>query len=205
MSTDTRHFVVLLDIDGTLIMPATRPSAAMLAMNQALFDVAGEYIFGPPHSLAGWSPEQAAARFKERFGDPAAYAGNTDLRIASFLLERVGGARADADAIFEMLDRYIERFEETVQKGAYQPVGDPVSAVEELDRSGAIVGLGTGNVRRGAELKLASAGLDALFDFELGGYGEDAEERSRLLAVGARRCDPSGELPVLVVGTPRGT
>ncbi len=47
------------------------------------------------------------------------------------------------------------------------------------------VGLLTGNVERGATLKLASAGLDGRFSF--GAFGSDHERRDELPAIAVRR------------------
>ncbi len=69
------------------------------------------------------------------------------------------------------------------------------------------VGLGTGNVRPGAELKLAPSDLMRFFPF--GGFGSDAEDRSELLRVGAARGaerlgHPIDSCRVLIIGdTPR--
>src|SRR5690606_24512845 len=70
------------------------------------------------------------------------------------------------------------------------------------------VGLGTGNVRAGARLKLERGGLWDLFDF--GGFGCDAEARDALLGVGRERgaarlgkAHPD-RVPMLIIGdTPR--
>jgi phosphoglycolate phosphatase len=52
-------------------------------------------------------------------------------------------------------------------------------------RAGSAVGLGTGNVERGARIKLERVGLNARFEF--GGFGCDAEHRAALLRAGALR------------------
>jgi phosphoglycolate phosphatase-like HAD superfamily hydrolase len=47
------------------------------------------------------------------------------------------------------------------------------------------LGLGTGNVERGAQIKLGRARLGRHFSF--GGYGSDSAERAELLRAGAER------------------
>jgi phosphoglycolate phosphatase len=47
------------------------------------------------------------------------------------------------------------------------------------------VGLATGNLERGAHIKLKNAGLDAYFRF--GGYGSDYEDRTALTRLGIQR------------------
>jgi phosphoglycolate phosphatase len=52
-------------------------------------------------------------------------------------------------------------------------------------RTGVAVGLGTGNIRAGAEAKVGRAGI--LEHFRFGGYGCDHEDRGELLRIGAER------------------
>ncbi len=59
------------------------------------------------------------------------------------------------------------------------------AALDAAVIAGAAVGLGTGNVRAGARLKLARVGLHERFAF--GGFGCDHEARDALLRVGAER------------------
>jgi len=51
--------------------------------------------------------------------------------------------------------------------------------------AGFAVGLGTGNIERGARIKLGRVGLDHHFAF--GGFGSDHGDRPSLLAIGAER------------------
>ncbi len=61
------------------------------------------------------------------------------------------------------------------------------------------LGIATGNVREGADAKLAAAGLAGRF--ELGGYGCDAIVRADLVARAIERARESGEVSeVIVVG-----
>jgi len=69
------------------------------------------------------------------------------------------------------------------------------------------IGLGTGNVRRGAEVKLTRG---AIYDaFAFGGFGCDAEDRTELIRTGAERGAgrlgvPLAECRVVVIGdTPK--
>jgi phosphoglycolate phosphatase-like HAD superfamily hydrolase len=48
-----------------------------------------------------------------------------------------------------------------------------------------VVGLGTGNIERGARIKLERVDLNPRFGF--GGFGCDAEDRGELLRIGAER------------------
>jgi len=74
-------------------------------------------------------------------------------------------------------------------------------------RRGVVIGLGTGNIREGARLKLGRVGLFERFAF--GGFGCDHERRDELLRVGAERGAallgaPRSRCRVVVIGdTPR--
>jgi phosphoglycolate phosphatase-like HAD superfamily hydrolase len=80
-----------------------------------------------------------------------------------------------------------------------------------LDRAEAYpevaLGLGTGNVREGARIKLGHAGIYHRFSF--GGFGDDSIDRPEILAAGARRGAARLGLPlpacrVVVIGdTPK--
>lgn len=54
-------------------------------------------------------------------------------------------------------------------------------------QSHALVGLGTGNMEKGARIKLAPANLNPYFSF--GGFGSDAEDRAELLKIAHRRAE----------------
>jgi phosphoglycolate phosphatase-like HAD superfamily hydrolase len=69
-------------------------------------------------------------------------------------------------------------------------------------RSDVVLGLCTGNLARGAELKLGSAGLWGPFRF--GGYGSDAEPRPDIVRAAWRKARELGATDGLVIGdTPR--
>jgi phosphoglycolate phosphatase-like HAD superfamily hydrolase len=74
-------------------------------------------------------------------------------------------------------------------------------------RAGLAIGLGTGNIRRGAEIKLTRGDIMRYFAF--GGFGSDHEQRAELLRVGAERGarhlgEPLSACRVVIVGdTPK--
>ncbi len=76
-----------------------------------------------------------------------------------------------------------------------------------LERREVAVGLGTGNIREGARIKLERVGIYHRFAF--GGFGCDAEDRTALLRRGAERGAgllgaPAGGCRVVVIGdTPK--
>ncbi len=170
---------MLFDIDGTLVTgPGNGPSAGVRAMGESSRAVTG---VGELHTRVE-------------------FAGRTDLQIARDLLTQAGNPSPSPADVQKLIDQYVTLLERWVQTRRYRTIGNVREGVIALRVAGATVGLGTGNVKRGAEAKLRSAGLDDLFDLELGGYGDDGDSREELLRIGARRCDPTGALPVIVVG-----
>lgn len=166
--------LVLFDIDGTLINSG---GAGRRAMDRALRELG---CGGASFSMAGM----------------------TDRAIARRAL-REGGCPDTDEAIEAVLARYLALLQETVGTQVRVLLG----VRELLQQLSAIprvrLGLGTGNLAAGAQLKLAQTGLWSFFDF--GGFGCDAEHRGALLRVAAERGAAKVGLPlpacrVLVVG-----
>lgn len=154
-----RPTVLLFDVDGTLI---TCGGAGRRAIVRALV------ALGAPGDCAAFS-----------------FGGMTDRAIVRRSLSEAGMPVTDA-CIAEVLDRYLDLLGEEVERAAVFHVHRAVvETLEAVTRPGVAVGLGTGNVERGAAIKLGRVDLFRRFGF--GGYGCDAEDRSELLEVGARR------------------
>ena len=174
--------VALFDIDGTLM---TTGGAGRRAMRAAF----GEVV-DAPHAL-----------------DDVKLGGKTDPMILREGLEVIGRAY-DAALVERILERYLERLEAEVARSPGYHVFDGVLTIlEHAHALNAAVGLGTGNVERGAQVKLARGALNDRFAF--GGYGSDAEDRTELIRAGAERGAarlgrPLSECRVIVIGdTPR--
>jgi phosphoglycolate phosphatase-like HAD superfamily hydrolase len=174
--------VALFDIDGTLM---TTGGAGRRAMRAAF----GEVV-DAPHAL-----------------DDVKLGGKTDPMILREGLQVIGRAY-DAALVERILERYLERLEAEVARSPGYHVFDGVLTI--LDHAHALnaaVGLGTGNVERGAQVKLARGALNDRFAF--GGFGSDAEDRTELIRAGAERGAarlgrPLSECRVIVIGdTPR--
>ena len=154
--------VLLFDIDGTLVRGA---GAGKRAMARAFH---GELA----HGVAGL--------------DHVQFHGNTDRSIVREALLAMG-SRCSDDDIDRVLAAYVEALAlEVAETRPFRALAGAQPRRERLAGArGLALGLGTGNVRAGALLKLASVGLASYFGF--GGYGCDAEARDALLAIGARR------------------
>ena len=138
--------------------------------------------------------------------------GMTDRLIARLVLaaegdqavaleERLLAVReAEIDAV---LARYVEALAIETVRNPYLPLPGIAALLPRLQARGdALLGLCTGNLARGAELKLVSAGLWGGWKF--GGYGSDAEPRAEIVRTAWRRAQELGATEALVIGdTPR--
>jgi phosphoglycolate phosphatase-like HAD superfamily hydrolase len=147
--------------------------------------------------------------FKTEFGVGSAtegirFDGRTDRGIFLECLERHGFGGDDLLPNFHRFsERYLELFPEWIARkgGVVLPgVTDLLDALEETD---AIVGLATGNLRRGAALKLGHFGLWERF--EGGGFGDNSAVRADLVRAGITELEAkfglaSGTSEVIVLG-----
>lgn len=181
----SRPTVYLFDIDGTLLSTG---GAGRRSMEGAFRDVHG-------------APGAAAIDFS--------FAGMTDRAIVRNGLAALQHHAPDGAAIDRVLDRYLLRLaDEVVRATSYVVHPGVVGVLAWLESvPNVVLGLGTGNVKKGAYAKLARGSLDSTFAF--GGFGCDAEDRTELLRVGAGRgADAIGvaltECRVVVIGdTPK--
>lgn len=155
--------LVLFDLDGTLMR--TR-GAGVRAMTRA-----GRQHFGAEFSLDGM-----------------VIAGGLDPNLYDEAARRVG-VEDPARHHDGFRDLYLQLLEEELAASPEHVLplpGIPVllDLLEELDV--AMVGLATGNYRRGAILKLEAAGLDP-DRFRVQAFGDDATDRVAMIGVGLER------------------
>jgi phosphoglycolate phosphatase len=174
-----RPTVLLFDIDGTLLLTG--------GAGRRAFERAFAALTGRSDACAGFS-----------------FGGMTDRGIAREGLTALG--REVDEALVELLfERYLEALADEL---ARTPNYTVMPGVRELlaalaPHARLALGLGTGNLRRGAEAKLRFGQLWDQFAF--GGFGCDHEQRGELLRIGAERgaqqlrCAP-GEARVVVIG-----
>jgi phosphoglycolate phosphatase-like HAD superfamily hydrolase len=157
-----RPTVLLFDIDGTLI---TTGGAGRRAMERAF-----EQITGKKGALAEIPLD-----------------GMTDRLIGRSGLAALGHETSEA-AIDAVLATYLEVLAEevaSVSPERYRVHRGMHEAIRSATERGAAVGLGTGNLRAGAAIKLERVDLNGCFAF--GGFGCDAEARTDLIRIGAER------------------
>ncbi len=172
--------VLLFDIDGTLVDAGGAGRRAM------------ERAFRTTHRR-----EDAVAGF--------VFGGMTDPAIARRALLGIG-IEPTAAAMSAVLDAYLDALEDELPKAEkFRVLPDVVETLDRVQARGHTIGVGTGNLVRGARLKLERALIHDRFAF--GGYGSDHEDRAELLARGAergRQIHGDAKAEVVVIGdTPR--
>ena len=173
-----------------------------------LFDIDGTLIWGGP------AKEAFQQAMVETFGSAGdiesfSFSGRTDPEIARGLMRGTGMPHAEIEAGFEPLwERYLGYLEAKLPAHPVDVLPGVPALLEALSSEDGIgMGLLTGNILRGARLKLGSAGL--LDHFHMGSYGSDHEERDELPAIALGRAtdmwgvDFDPEHVVVVGDTPR--
>jgi phosphoglycolate phosphatase len=179
---DNGGVLVLFDIDGTLLLRASREHAS--ALRAALASVYGA-----------------------RASEPLSAAGRTDTEIARELATAAGVGRERFDA---GLPRLRELTVELFTRGCPASLEDRVAPgmTDLLDRLSARedvrCSLVTGNYEAVARLKLERAGIGHHFAAGQGAFGSDAEHRADLPPIARARAGGIARERTIVVGdTPR--
>jgi phosphoglycolate phosphatase-like HAD superfamily hydrolase len=165
----------LFDIDGTLLHAR--------GSGRGAFDA----VMAEQHGVA-----DASAGIR--------YGGKTDPAIVDeIFVTRLGRAPTGAERA-AFLDAYLPRLRALLANEGVVVLDGVEQALAYLAARPAVrLGVATGNIRAGADAKLAAAGLAGWF--ELGGYGCDSAVRSELVAAAIERgrdgCDVR---EVVVVG-----
>ncbi|MCR4820991.1 MAG: HAD hydrolase-like protein [Elusimicrobiales bacterium] len=157
--------LVLFDLDGTLVKAGHAGSRAL--------DYAIQHMTGF---------ENASSKIDLN--------GTTDKVNFTNAYRVAAGHEPSGEQLKEITDRYLARLphevEWSVQNGLYSILKGIEAFLECLSKhKNVLVGMGTGNVERGAFIKLAPSGLGRYFPY--GGYGEDSHNRSKMLRVGVQR------------------
>jgi phosphoglycolate phosphatase len=180
----SRPTVALFDIDGTLIVTG---GTGRRSVNRAFLK-----LYGRTDAC-------------DSFG----FDGMTDRLIARMGLEAIG-VEASAEAIDGWLAEYLVALADEVaraESGSFRLLPGMSEAISVAHGAQMAVGLGTGNVREGARIKLERVGVHQHFRF--GGFGCDAEARPEVIRLGAERGAqqlgvPLADCRVVVIGdTPR--
>jgi phosphoglycolate phosphatase len=153
--------LILFDVDGTLVSGGP----AKGAFEEALLEV-----FGTAGPIESWE-----------------FSGKTDPQIARELLAETGMAHGAIDRGFpDLWDRYLGKLEARLPDEPTRILPGVAALLETLlTRADVGLGLVTGNLVRGAELKLAAAGIRT--SFAVGAFGSDHEHRNELPGIALRR------------------
>ncbi len=174
--------LLLFDIDGTLILSGGAGEAAIKDAMRVCFG--------------------SDANF-----DKVVLAGATDSSIASQLMQ-VNDIEPTPELVAKFLDSYLSVLEEKMK--AHQGILLPgiLPLLEMLqNHPGCVLGLLTGNIRRGAEIKLSHFGVWNFFEF--GAFADDHHDRNelgkfaRVRAMEKRGIEFSPEQIYVIGDTPR--
>lgn len=177
--------IVLFDIDGTLLLSDGAGRTAMESALVATFGTAGPSAYR--------------------------YGGRTDKLIVRETMRLEGFDDATIDArMAVVLDRYLAALRANLLAGvhkarALEGVASLLDAVEARDDL--VLGLLTGNLIEGADVKLRAVNL-APERFRVGAYGSDHEDRPMLPPIARSRasallnCEIAGEQLVIIGDTP---
>lgn len=171
--------LVLFDIDGTLIRTG---GAGVKAFEETFAEV-----FNLPEATRTLS-----------------FAGRTDTSLVRecFLLHNIPTTEENFRKFFNTYPVWLERLLGRLPGAVCEGVIEFIEELRTLEHQPQ-VGLLTGNIRLGAELKLRHYKLWDYFEF--GGFGDDHEERNRIAAIAHERgCERIGRKlrgeEVLVIG-----
>ncbi len=169
MASPARPPVLLFDIDGTLLHAG---GAGRRAVDRALHHHFGAQVHPRPAALGAMRLD-----------------GMTDRRIIRLVMEALELPFDDptCDAV---LESYVGFLEEEIDGPGFRVMPGVERMLALLAERGVPLGLCTGNVARGARIKLRRGRLDGFFDFgEAGiwGFAHDGEDRERIVAAALAR------------------
>jgi phosphoglycolate phosphatase len=166
--------VLLFDIDGTLIRAG---GAGRKALNRA-----GEVLYGVKNCCSELS-----------------LAGRTDLYNFGAAHRFATGKKPTRAAVERLHREYLKQLphyvKASIRGGTYHVPAGLKILLKRLSRDKRVLlGLGTGNMEKGARIKLEPSGFNAYFLF--GGYGSDSFHRHALLKKAVRRAKKFAEAPL---------
>lgn len=154
------HYV-LFDIDGTLIRTG---GAGVRAFEQTF-----EKEFGIPNAISSIN-----------------FSGRTDTSLVRqiFKLHGIDPNEENFTRFFTRYPQWLEHYLPRLDGGVCEGVWEFIEQLQKLPQP-PLLGLLTGNIKRGAELKLRHFKLWDLF--QIGGFADDHEERNQIAIYAHRR------------------
>ncbi len=156
--------VLLFDLDWTLIYTG---GAGLRALNHAY-----ESLYGLADAAKG-----------------VVLDGKTDPAICREMIRVHQKRQAEAAEIEALCEKYLEQLAIEVPKSpGFRILPGIPELLERLSgHPDVLLALGTGNLKRGAEIKLARPGFWKYFP--VGGFADDSEERPEVLRAAVRRAE----------------
>lgn len=154
--------LILFDVDGTLLSTNGQAGRAI--------SIALRETFGTAGTIEGY-----------------AFAGKTDPQIVFELTALAGLKRSGVEPrLAEVFGRYCSHLSSMLTPANTRTLAGVREILAELARHAEVaVGLLTGNIRPGAEIKLRAAGIGDCF--AIGAFGSDHEDRNRLVPIARAR------------------
>jgi phosphoglycolate phosphatase-like HAD superfamily hydrolase len=171
--------VFLFDVDGTLVRTG---GAGIRALDRAF-----EGLYGVADAMRDVRPH-----------------GKTDFAICREVFARWVRGPVDDAEIARVIEAYLPFLEDEIARsGSYEVLPGVATLLSALEAKGVMLGLATGNVERGARVKIARADLNRFFRF--GGFGDDSEDRVQVVRAAWDRAaalldEPLSRDRVFVVG-----
>jgi len=161
--------IFLFDIDGTILLSGGAGRKAL--------DVSFEALWGVPNAMGAESPH-----------------GKTDFLICQEMFHDHLGREGTQEECDRLLEDYAAVLaSEVAGSERYEVMPGVPGLLEALDgRPDVMLGLGTGNIEKGARIKLGRADLNRYFPF--GGFGSDAPDRPGLIEAGFQRGEARARL-----------
>lgn len=155
-------------------------------MKLLLFDIDGTLI-----DTGGAGSRSLNISFKELFSIKDAFkdinmAGKTDIQIMKEGMMR-HGIPQDESVIRKIIETYIKNLSIQIKNNNKHLKPGIKTLLELLSKSNYAIGLLTGNIEKGARIKLEPFGLNKYFS--TGAFGSDHEDRNKLLPIAIERYD----------------
>ncbi|RMH56770.1 MAG: HAD family hydrolase [Candidatus Hydrogenedentota bacterium] len=160
--------LAIFDIDGTLIRTGGAGLRSLARAFRKLFPNHRGLHNDP--DLSEYSPH-----------------GKTDPLIFREIFRDITGRNPKDSETAELIGEYLALLPEELSRrtGRYEILPGVLPLLDHLEKAGVLVGLGTGNLREGAEMKLKKGKLWHRFRF--GGFGADGKNRSDVLRTAIKR------------------
>ncbi len=181
-----------------------------MAKKLLLFDIDGTLLESGGAGMASLAQGFAAA-FPEVADQPFPnldLGGATDGGVSQFLFSHFEMEDSPEQrerfylGYLDTLPRQIAHFRAAGEGFVLPGITDLLSGLQEREDE-FILGLLTGNLRRGAEVKLRSYELDHFFSFDDGSYGDDHDDRNELGPIALERVRQTYGVPIdqaIVIG-----